>query len=143
MSEVFCNGEIFSTACVRASFIAFPHSGFRGRWPAKTTTGSLETLENPSTGKLLGERNKSIFAREVAPPSFGPVGRFASCMCGARNAPRLSITGCSTKSKPNKMKRRYTYVISLGGKGRRPFRFGPLDAARPACVVRGALHVCR
>ena len=35
-------------------------SGFRGRWPAKTTTGSRETLENPPTGKLLKEKNLKL-----------------------------------------------------------------------------------
>ena len=64
MSGVFCNGEVFSTACVGGFFIVFLTSlytsGFRGRWPAKTTTGSLETLENPPTGKLLREKNLKL-----------------------------------------------------------------------------------
>ena len=39
-------------------------SGFRNRWPAKTTTGSRETLENPPTGKLLGEKNLKLATLE-------------------------------------------------------------------------------
>ena len=39
-------------------------SGFRSRWPAKTTTGSRETLENPPTGKLLREKNLKLATRE-------------------------------------------------------------------------------
>ena len=50
----------YSRQLVLVSFILFLTSlytsGFRGRWPAKTTTGSLETLENPPTGKLLKEK---------------------------------------------------------------------------------------
>ena len=60
-------------------------SGFRGRRPAKTTTGSRETLENPPTGKLLREKNLKLATRGDSWGTAGGTAARATDLLGQRS----------------------------------------------------------